>query len=383
MHRLSPIDGLRGYLVVWVLIGHVLIGAAYEHPSGMLGVVHSGGLAVNCFMIISGFVIFMLLDKKKEHYGIFMLRRFFRIYPAYLVLLLLSVPCLLLSRADFLLPHQIASPGAVAAMLQTANQIWADRWIHLPLHLTLLQGLVPERLLPHAVAAFLGPAWSLSLEWQFYLVAPLWFALAFSKSAWRRGLMYAICLVVILGNRHLYPTTDQGADLPFQLSYFLLGMISYLLYQVIEKLRFKGDFLFPLTFLLAVGIFQIIGKPHAAIPFLFWALMMGIILEPSTSYSSRLLIPLFTNRFSLWVGKISYSVYLSHVIMLTICHYLLLKYYPTLTQKEFFILLLVMTLTTTLLFSALLYHTIEAPFIEIGKKLARRWSRPAEKLSTA
>ena len=58
-----------------------------------------GALAVNCFMIISGFVIFMLLDQKKEHYGFFILRRFFRIFPVYPVLFLLALPCLFISHS--------------------------------------------------------------------------------------------------------------------------------------------------------------------------------------------------------------------------------------------------------------------------------------------
>ncbi len=33
--------------------------------------------------------------------------------------------------------------------------------------------MVPENVMPFAGTAFLGPAWSLSLEWQFYLVAPV------------------------------------------------------------------------------------------------------------------------------------------------------------------------------------------------------------------
>jgi peptidoglycan/LPS O-acetylase OafA/YrhL len=106
---------------------------------------------------------------------------------------------------------------------------------------------------------------------------------------------------------------------------------------------------------------------------------MGIILEPSNSFFARMLTPLFTNRFSLWIGKISYSVYLSHALVLGIGQYMLMKYCPTLTQKEFFVVLLLITLTTTLLFSSLLYRTIEAPFIEIGRQLARRWSPTKQK----
>ena len=39
----------------------------------------------------------------------------------------------------------------------------------------MLHGIVPETILPRSSIALLGPAWSISLEWQFYLVAPLLF----------------------------------------------------------------------------------------------------------------------------------------------------------------------------------------------------------------
>ena len=50
-----------------------------------------GTYAVQIFMIISGFVIFFLLDKKRESYGQFILRRFFRLYPLYIGLLITAI----------------------------------------------------------------------------------------------------------------------------------------------------------------------------------------------------------------------------------------------------------------------------------------------------
>jgi peptidoglycan/LPS O-acetylase OafA/YrhL len=375
MHRLSPLDGLRGYLALWVVVGHVMQETTFGRAGGLI---NQPVLAVDCFMAISGFVIFMLLDQKREHYGTFIFRRFFRIYPVYLILFLLSIPCIAISRADLLLPHQLASPAVIAQTLHVYDSLWDHRWIHIPLHLALLQGLVPSRFLPHSSTAFLAPAWSLSLEWQFYLVAPFAFALLFSKAAWHRVTLGIVCAAFILESRHLLPSVDQGAALVFQLPFFLLGMASYLLYRETEKLTFAADYVFPFVLMISLGIYEVAGKPPEIVPFLLWALVLALIMEPAHSYSSRLLTPLFTHRAILWAGQVSYSIYLSHILVLVIAHYFLLKYFFALTQVEFFAVLLFSTLAITLLVSALLYGTIEAPFIALGRRLARSW-RPSQK----
>ena len=61
---------------------------------------------------------------------------------------------------------------------QSAAAIWpvglppAFGW-HLLAHILLLQGVLPQGLLPYAYVTLLGPAWSLSTEWQFYLLIGL------------------------------------------------------------------------------------------------------------------------------------------------------------------------------------------------------------------
>jgi peptidoglycan/LPS O-acetylase OafA/YrhL len=376
-HRLAAIEGLRGYLAMMVLIGHVFIFGAYihipnyfhRHLGGILNALDRGGLAVNCFMIVSGFVIFMLIDRKKEPYRVFILRRFLRIFPVYFVLLMLAFPCQWVAGLTLGLTRHFQDAAAIQKTQQAYDALWSNFWIHLPLHLTMLQGVVSKEFLPDSSTAFLGPAWSLSLEWQFYLLAPLWCALFLTKIPWQRLLMYGVCLYLVFKSNSLFSTIDEGAFLPLQLPFFLTGIVSYFIYAAVGHVKLKGDILFPAGILIGLGAYRLALKPLAIVPFLAWGVLFALLLEPEDSLSCRFVGPIFTNRISLWLGKISYSIYLSHSLVLILLQYLVLRLFPGITQGELLWTLLLATPAVTLPFSDFLYRTIEAPFIERGKRI--------------
>ena len=113
-------------------------------PRGVRLLVH-GDYAVNVFMILSGFVIFKLIEDARESYGVFLARRFFRLYPVYLVLFnnRCSIP------PAGLWDNIQHWPGRPLTMLSIRN-VNNDRshigW-HFLAHLTLLHGAVPDPLL--------------------------------------------------------------------------------------------------------------------------------------------------------------------------------------------------------------------------------------------
>ena len=59
-----------------------------------------------------------------------------------------------------------------------ARDIWSQGWpttwpAEIAAHLTMAHGLFPNGVLPNVCFSFLGAAWSLSTEWQFYVLALL------------------------------------------------------------------------------------------------------------------------------------------------------------------------------------------------------------------
>ena len=81
--RLKEIDVLRGLAAIWVVLSHYQPHwALYLGPTFVLVPNLAGRYAVLLFFVISGFVIFMTLDRCKTVLD-FAVLRFSRLYPAY------------------------------------------------------------------------------------------------------------------------------------------------------------------------------------------------------------------------------------------------------------------------------------------------------------
>ena len=105
----------------------------------------------------------------------YIFRRLFRLYPAFIVTFEISVLLTPMSMEAL-----IALPGDSARNLERIEIFQGSLYyaeLHITAHLTMLHGIVPGHLLPFTDYAFLGQAWSISMEWQFYLLAPIFFSL--------------------------------------------------------------------------------------------------------------------------------------------------------------------------------------------------------------
>ena len=74
----------------------------------------------------------------------------------------------------------------------------------------------------------------------------------------------------------------------------------------------------------------------------------------------------------LYLGRISYSLYLSHILVIIVIQYALLTWAPDLSQMAHFGVLLVCTTAVTIAVSTVLYRYLEVPGIHAGRALARR-----------
>lgn len=185
--KILPLEGLRGVMAWWVVLGHLSLAMGWGLP-----VIDRNGLAVDVFIVLSGFVMAGLIDRRPEPFAPYIVRRLFRLAPLYLVVLLVSAALLPVQLFAWeTLPHTARNAGRVDLVRLALDNLPA----HLAAHLALVQGVVPNRILPQAAFTILGQAWSVSLEMQFYLLAPL---AMWALRRWDRlALLLAMCVVLV------------------------------------------------------------------------------------------------------------------------------------------------------------------------------------------
>src|SRR5262245_9115513 len=159
--RIDIINALRAFAAIFVAWGHFSLGQGkWLSWSGRYG--YTG---VHIFFVISGFIIPYSLHRSGytlRNFGRFMLKRAIRLYPPYLI----SIPVTLIA-SNFLL-RPIASTPAIPV---SGRQLLY--------HLIFLNDLAH-------VPWFNVVYWTLSIEWQWYLLTGLLFGLLVSRSAFLR-----------------------------------------------------------------------------------------------------------------------------------------------------------------------------------------------------
>ncbi|MCJ0742436.1 acyltransferase family protein [Pedobacter montanisoli] len=352
---IKEFEGFRGVLAMWVFFSHILAfcgypWASFNHPFKLFV---TGTYAVDCFIILSGFVIALLIDQKEEKYSMYIKRRFLRLYPLYIVCIFLA--CLLY------------------IFHFTENKYTLNEWIaHIGLHLTMLHGVIPDSIIKNAPGAILNPAWSISLEWQFYLVIPVFFY--FFKKHQSITLISSLILSFIL--IVVTPRLDNWhhpSFLPLKLHFFIIGITSYFIYKTFTKETLKSNLVSISDAILPIALFMFLvfigySKEFGILVFLifFISVMTNRIKQ---NFFNKTVSDFFNLRTVQNLGKISYSIYLIHEIVLIIIVRTIKTHIPNITSLSLLVLTSFIAIPITILLSSLSYKYIEKRFIKMGKTI--------------
>ncbi len=364
MNRIPALESIRGLMALWVVVGHTFKHVGYGPGDfGLFALLADPGQAVDVFIILSGFVIFFLLDNQSLSYRQFIVGRWFRLAPMYLAVLAVAALTL---QWQLNLIH--ASPFAGKAISADAA-LHADAIRQLPqhllAHLTMLHGAISDALLPASEYAIIGQAWSISVEWQFYLVAPLLFALVATR---RRK---ALC-AVLLGLCALRSLNYGGEGFAVrQAGFFIIGIVSYYAWKHSPRLGADAS----LLDLLAVAAIALVYSFSArVISLTLWIVVLNAVVAARRGREGvvgRAVLAFLHLPPLQWMGKVSYSVYLLHMLVFYLAQQTVLALAPPSGKPQFALMMLAATLTATLALSALTYRWIELPGIALGRRLGR------------
>ncbi len=378
-HAFASLNFLRGLSAAVVLFNHT---ATCVSSGKNLLTFNWGGLAVDVFMLISGFLMMWHFYERRnrgESWGSsktclkFYVRRFFRIAPLYYCLLLVvyffhdGLQQLQAHNQSVFQPTYVSGPHDPTSTEMSVAQVLT--------HFSFAFGLIPR----YAASSPL-PDWSIGLEMQFYLFFPfLALLLVRSQFIWGTALLLATSWVSLklfgvgvnaepgwLGV-FSYPTL-----LPFRIDCFLVGML--LAAGLYEKDSFAKRTFLLLLALLVAGIYM---KKFLLICFLFafyeLALNYGTGLPPLDRMVNRA-SRVVGHRIFKFMADASYGVYLIHMPLLVLVIWLLtqLSSFAGLSPVMRFIcgLLVIIPLVYTLAFLAFKY--IESPGIAWGRQIIKR-----------
>ena len=182
-------------------------------------------------------------------------------------------------------------------------------------------GLFPDGVLPGAWVAFLGTAWSLSTEWQFYVLALL---LGHRLGLVRMAALFLALAAVSLIWQVAMPEAWQfsRAFLPNKAQYFALGVVSAIVVR--EAPGALRLYTAVLAGVLALCLVR--GGVDKLLPPLIWTACLAAQLWSSPQRSglpgarvlafaqrtTEWLAALLQSRPMVWLGAVSYSIYLVH-----------------------------------------------------------------------
>ena len=323
--NLTNLDLIRSVAVLLVAGSHLEL---YTNRGFLPG---WAGITGVCIFFVHTSLVLMWSLERDPKVGRFYLRRAFRIYPLWLVVLLLTVVTRL-PMSPVYAPHFVFFKPDLKDLV--ANSL---------LICNLWRG-------PRIV----GASWSLPIEVQMYLFLPFLFLFArATRLLW--PLVLIDVFIAVHDRQTLSPFTSV---LPMCAPYFIPGVMAYVLLQR-SRLRVLPGWSFVVFFAALTWAGSTYGSFRKS--WLFCLLLgLGIPFFKDLTWT-----PVRVAAHT--IAKYSYGVYLGHIAAIGVSVYVLRDHSLALRVAAFFGLFCGLPVV--------FYHAVEEPMIRVGARLAKRMER--------
>lgn len=379
-NRIHSLDSLRGIAAMIVVVFHCLLSytifykANHNHFANdwlkyftitPLHTFWAGREAVILFFVLSGFVLSIpFFQGTIQSYRSYAIRRFFRIYMPYIVVMMISVG----------LVYAFAGYNTNLGL----SKAYLNRWEHEVSWKAMISYIF---MIDYDTTNVNGVVWTLFHEMRISLILPLFlwmirkfnFTKALLLSLGLNGLLYVIAIQVensiqLLHNENLSSMMHSLSLSIYYCTFFILGAVLSRYRGHIVSLKASSR-LTKITLL--IESFVLINCQWIAVKYqieddritdLISAsgilLLFIIVLTSNTCYK------LLTTRPLLWLGKVSFSLYLVHIPVLMMVTIFIAKLMPVA-----FAFMLVPFIS--MLVAHFSYKYLEVPMNNLGKSLSQ------------
>jgi peptidoglycan/LPS O-acetylase OafA/YrhL len=361
--RFGQLDGLRAYLAFAVFLTHAASSAVWYQtgtwawPDSTFYVL-CGRVSVGLFFMITGFLFSrkLMLEHSINWHRLY-LSRLRRLAPLYLFV----------TAVIFIIVGQTTGWTLRVPPSQLINAV--SKWITLGVLGHVNINGVPETWI-------INPAtWTLRYEWAFYLMLPV---LALAVTPWRFAVVAGIVLLLVYGFNLLNAVSIN----------FLFGIFGALIVQrraQIHELKTS-----------VAAVLAMSGLCATALPFArgfgIWQSVLLFPLFVCTLYGNSF-FGLLSSRAARVLGLVSYSVYLTHCVLLYVCLRTIDREFPIAGMNDVAYFGVTMGIGLLLIgVSLLTYRFVEHPFIsgqwtgrgvlhDLREECDRSADRPGENVS--
>ena len=402
-YNFKAIDGIRAIAVLWVIIFHIwifqhntypdLLGKVAQNP--FLVWITKGDLGVDLFFVISGFLIGTILFKeykktKTLNFKSFYLRRFLRLFPVYFFSMIIAL-------------FFLRGAGAEKWVTAWSNLLYVNNYVF---------------------KSYMGWTWSLAIEEQFYIVIPFLIVFLFPKFR-KKWVLFTVLAIIPVFLTYYYSVHLFNFKIPYNREIFgeewqewfwgyymlthlrygglLSGVIAAYIHvnhsdRVVHFFKHKtklSNFLivFSLTSFAIITSLSL-GQAAPVEESIFYELPKDfvvyyeIIHRELFSYAvvfimiacmyskSKIIIPInnfLSAKIFYPIAKISYSIYLFHVMLMEWLFPVLTEYAEgSLTSLQIVFLNGIMSLIISVIVASLMLICIEEPFNNLKNKLTSK-----------
>ena len=290
---------IRFFLAYSVVIAHFLFFPTFR----LIG----GEVAVEGFFIISGFYIAMILNNQYSSTKDFLINRFLRLYPAYIVIAGFNFIVNLIEPGE--LKNIFDFPPLLSGYIifTNATMMFQDLAMFIGLqdgHLRFVKNFLDSS--PVIFRYLLIPqAWTLGVEISFYIFAPILFFRRY-KYIYFFFIVSLVVRVYIL-NHGKFDDPWSYRFFPSELALFMLGAVAYNLYIKINFKENNALYTEIGKFLLALILGFILFFPNITIPYEFKKGLFYLLLAVAIPFIFNLTK---NNKIDRFIGELSYPIYL-------------------------------------------------------------------------